>query len=247
MMSINSYVAVKPSACVTTITPTLARSVAHDIPISLCSDCLGTHRMNEIGRRICLRYRYLRALVHNLNDALIDARSPSVDDIVRRVTVPACFRDGGDDERSTREWGQACLLSYRDFLRVQRFACIVDSGQHVRTEARSMHDSGPAVAFAGYIDAAAVREDGTFVCVSLTMAPMWVVPGHEIAATIIFGHLAVHAYSVDNVEIVHVAVPSGLWKSVRPMPELLAGEAVQCSEIVARLARDMHSQTDNPM
>lgn len=210
--------------------PPIARPVVHQGITPLCATCLGAHRNDEAGQRLCLRYRYVRALVRHVNSALIDGERPLIDDIIERIVLPAALRDGGNDERITRGWGRVCLTSYRDFLRVQRFACIVDAGRRLLTSACPIRGGGPAIAFTDYIDLAAVRGDGTVACAVVTMGPAQALRAYDAAATFVLHQLAAHAYQTDHVEIVRVSLPSGLWESEHFAPEHLVGGAVQPHE-----------------
>jgi len=192
-----------------------APPVAHDTPISWCPTCQQAHRIDAHGRRLCLRHRYVRTLVRRLNDALIDGSSPTVDDIVRRVAPPACLRDGGDDERATRAWGLACLRAYRDFLRGQQFACIIDSRRHVQRLARPLANHSSAIAFAGSIDLAAIRVDGTVSCLSLTLDPLLIVSSDQYEAASALRCRAAHVYGTDSVEVIVMTLPFGRWWSTR--------------------------------
>jgi len=119
--------AVTPSTRAITMTPTVARSTASAPFNSLCSACVGMRRIDESGRCTWLRYRYLRTLACRLNDAPVDRRT-SCD---RRQ--PPLYRA----TRLSRRWrarrahgervGGACLVSYRDFLRVPWFVGVVDA------------------------------------------------------------------------------------------------------------------------
>jgi len=213
MMPVRSHAIASHTVPTIANTPSVIRSSVHEGITPLCATCFGVHRDDEAGQRLCLRYRYVRALVRHVNSALIDGERPLIDDIIERIVLPAALRDGGNDERITRGWGRVCLTSYRDFLRVQRFACIVDAGRRLLTSACPIRGGGPAITFTDYIDLAAMRGDGTVACAVVTMGPAQALRPYEPASTFILHQLAVHAYQTDNVEIVHVVLPSGLWQS----------------------------------
>lgn len=119
--------AVTPSTRAITMTPTVARAIASPLFDSLCSGHVGMRRIDEIGRGTWRHYRYLHTLARRLNDALVDCRTP----VDRRQ--PPLYRA----TRLSQRWrarrargarvGGACLVSYRDCLRVPRFMCVVDA------------------------------------------------------------------------------------------------------------------------
>ncbi len=225
-----------PLACVITLTPAVARSAGRGPCVAVYPACPGTNQRDRIGRLTCLRDRYLRTLVRHMNDALIDGRTPSIDAILRRVAPPICLYDDAQGEFLTRTWGSHCLEAYRDFLRIQQFACIVDSGRHVRTEVCSLLDRGPAVTFSGHIDLTAMRADGTLACAFLTQEHVPVPAMSEVAAAFVCHQLAIHAYGAAAIDVIHVALPSGIWESVRCTPEVAAAGAVQCRDIAVAIA-----------
>lgn len=238
MLRIDPHDGARPSARVVTLTPAVTRSAGRGPRVAVRPACLGTSQQDHSARLTCLRDRYLRTLVCHMNDALIDGRTPSIDAIVRRVAPPTCLHDDAQDEFLTRTWGVHCLTAYRDFLRIQRFACIVDSGRHVRTETRTPWGHGLAVTFTGHIDLAAMRADGTLACAFLTQDPVPVASTGEVAATFVFHQLSTHAYGAAAIDVIHVALPSGVWESVRCTPEVVVAGAVQCRDITAVIARD---------
>ncbi len=237
MLLIESHDGTCPTARAVTLTPAVARPVGYGSRVVVCPAYLETSQRDHSARLTGLRDRYLRTLVHHMNDALIDGRTPVIDAILQRVAPPTCLRDDAQDEFLTRTWGFHCLAAYRDFLRIQRFACIVDPGKHVRTVARTLQDHGPAVAFAGHIGMAAMRGDGTLACAFLTQEPVSVSSTSEIAAAFVCHQLAVHAYGVATMDVIHVTLPSGVWESVRCTPEVVADGAAQCRDIAATIAR----------
>ena len=126
MRRIDSSV-ITPSTRAITMTTIVARAIASAPFNPLCSVCVGMHGIDEIGRCTWPRYRYLRTLARHLNDAVVDHRM-SCD---RRQ--PPLYRATRLSQRwhARRARGArvegACLVSYRDFLRVQRFVCVVDA------------------------------------------------------------------------------------------------------------------------
>jgi len=212
MMATNSSVA---DARTRASMPAFAPSVGQDMPILWCSTCRQTHQIDARGRRLCLCYRYVRTLVRRLNDALIDGRAPAVDDIVRRAAPPTCLRDDGDDERATRAWGLACLRAYRDFLRGQQFACIIDSRRFMQRFARPLADHCSAVTFVGSIDLTAIRVDSTVSCVALTLDSLLIVSSDQYEAASALRCRAAQVYGTDSVEVIVMALPSGRWWSMR--------------------------------
>ncbi len=214
MMATNSSVA-DAGARAHVVMPTFAPSVAHDMPILWCSTCRQAHQIDARGRRLCLCYCYVRTLVRRLNDALIDGSAPTVDDIVRRAAPPTGLRDDGDDEHATRAWGRACLWAYRDFLRGQQFACIIDSERFMQRFSRPLTNHSSAVAFAGSIDLTAIRVDGTISCLALTLAPLLIMSSDQYEAALALRCRAAQVYGTDSVEAIVIALPSGCWWSTR--------------------------------
>jgi len=225
-----------PLACAITLTPVVARSAGRGLRVAVYPACPGTNQRDRIGRLTCLRDRYLRTLVRHMNDALIDGRTPSIDAILRRVAPPICLCDDAQGEFLTRTWGSHCLEAYRDFLRIQQFACIVDSCRHVRTEVCSLLDRGPAVTVSGHIDLAAMRADGTLACAFLMQEHVPVPATSEVAAAFVCHQLVTHAYGAAAIDVIHVALPSGMWENVRCTPEVVADGAKQCRDIAAAIA-----------
>lgn len=156
--------------------------------------------------------RYVRALVHCLNGALVDGRSPTTDDIVRRVAPPVCFRDGGEDERAVQAWGRFCLAVYRAFLRRQHFACLIDTGHLAGKHAPVFSDHCPSVAPVRLIDLVALRADGTLCCVWLTLTHRRGSSVRERALAALVRRRAALVYGTTSIEVIVLAVPSGLWK-----------------------------------
>jgi len=96
--------------------------------------------------------------------------------------------------------GGACLQAYRDFLRGQQFACIIDSRRFVQRLARPLADHSSAGAFVGSIDLAAIRVDGTISCLALTLDPLLIVSSNQYEVASALCCRAAHVYGTDTVE-----------------------------------------------
>ncbi len=222
---------------VVTITPTGAQAYGQ-CPLHFAE--VFQKQPPHLANRAIERGKYLHALVHRYNRALIDGDgSPlGLDEVIARVAVPRAFSDGADDETAAITYAREQLYGYTAWLDEADFAAILGAEQYVRTPARRVTGvEGTAVVFSGRIDLVALGRDNRLVLADVKASSVLAPDALQVApSAFVYRHLGVWAYGNDDIDIVQVVPATGQTSRAHLIVDNIEAGTALCRAMVASIA-----------